>query len=279
MRDSGRVSGGLYPGTMFCWKVWFAAPGLPQGLSRIETIQQHRYRNGAWNGERVLATGRWWLLTLLSGSIEYPGGTLGPGEILLVPPESGRPGPAAAGSAVEFLYLQFDGCGCEPTLRTLAAAGPVRIGGGDPRLLRILAWNQVWSRMVRANPARREATPVITVSPSSAWSLLNDSLSMLLPGAPAVTDPFVAKAMETMHNTRRLDLGITAWAELLDCTRQHLCARFRTAGLPSPARWLIERRIEEAERLLHTGMTLTEAARQVGYASASTFLRARRRIR
>jgi AraC family transcriptional regulator len=80
------------------------------------------------------------------------------------------------------------------------------------------------------------------------------------------------RVTDYINDNLREDLALGKIAAILSMSRYHFAHAFRqTTGL-APHRYVIQRRIEYAKRLLReTDLTVAEVARQVGYANQSNF--------
>jgi AraC-like DNA-binding protein len=83
------------------------------------------------------------------------------------------------------------------------------------------------------------------------------------------------RAKETMNANLDRDVSIADLARELGLSTSHFARAFRLATGCPPHRWLLERRIESAQRLLlNSTMTLQEIASACGFTDQSTFTRA-----
>lgn len=267
---------------MYRWKVWFRTPPRSEGLPQLVTAQCHGFRRTGW---RVADGGEalWQILAVVKGALRRPTGDgwLMPGDLLLMPPS--RPRDAGAGQAddpaADFLYLRFHPgpltALCE---RLVAERSLVHTDLGQQPMLGLLAWQSVYRRMVAANRLRVGATPVIDVEPGLGLRTLGGLLALFTDAQETrPRDAWIERALELHSTARRPDLTATAWARLIGCSRKHLTARFRAAGLPPPATWLARWRVAEADKLLAEGVRAGEIARRLGFADAGSLARARRR--
>jgi AraC-like DNA-binding protein len=87
------------------------------------------------------------------------------------------------------------------------------------------------------------------------------------------------RAKEAMNANLNKDISIADLARELGLSSSHFARAFRQATGRPPHRWLLERRVETAQRLLlNSTMTLQEIAIACGFTDQSTFTRAFTRL-
>ena len=155
-----------------------------------------------------------------------------------------------------------------------------RVGFDEPiasRLLQILALEaDVY------DPSRRlglEQTVDLLCMRLVQANSVKGSLSTL-PKTKGLSAWQVKKTTDYLNDHLDEPVGLDELAALVGLTRHHFCTSFRLAtGLP-PHRWLLQRRMAEASRLLREpSRSVTEIGLAVGYASTSAFIAAFRKER
>lgn len=101
----------------------------------------------------------------------------------------------------------------------------------------------------------------------------NLRLSSIQPASDSVTDRLMKQAIQYLTLQFTQPISIEQMANSLGYHRGHLCKLFKqTTGL-SPMQYLLKIRMERAENLLATSMTIEQVASSVGYNDALYFSR------
>jgi AraC family transcriptional regulator len=91
---------------------------------------------------------------------------------------------------------------------------------------------------------------------------------MSLINAPIATaDARVQQVLAYMHARLDQPLTVAELAGVALLSQYHFLRVFKRATGDTPHHYLVRLRVEEAKRLLHEGITVTEAARRCGFSS------------
>ncbi|HZV91852.1 MAG TPA: AraC family transcriptional regulator [Caldimonas sp.] len=93
-----------------------------------------------------------------------------------------------------------------------------------------------------------------------------------------LADPRLSRAMVAMHEQPAREWSLAELAALATMSRARFAAQFRTVVGQTPGDHLAARRVQEAQRLLRSGLSLKQVADRVGYGSASALTRAFTRV-
>ncbi|MFJ4223214.1 helix-turn-helix domain-containing protein [Microbacterium sp. NPDC089695] len=96
-------------------------------------------------------------------------------------------------------------------------------------------------------------------------------------GWPAASDPFLDRVVDAIHEQPGREWTVESLASVGAMSRSVFAERFRTAIGRSPADYVTEVRIDEAKRMLESGLSVSQTSRALGYASDEGFSRAFRR--
>lgn len=88
---------------------------------------------------------------------------------------------------------------------------------------------------------------------------------------PPEEDPVLGKVLDYLRRNFNADASVAGAAELVGLTPNYLSALFRKRVGSTISDYLARLRIEEAARLIRAGLSVAEAAREVGYADLRFF--------
>jgi AraC-like DNA-binding protein len=166
----------------------------------------------------------------------------------------------------EFCWADLTGASARTAIRILAERRGCVIPGGALVAAAI-------QRHLPASGPRQAAWPSERAA-QVAWEILAALFSEQQ--ADAVS-PLAARAMAWMDAHIAAPAGVSAAAQALGISREHLTRHFHDDVGLTPGMWLRQRRLEQAELLLASGLEAADVAARVGFASRSHFAAAYRR--
>lgn len=147
---------------------------------------------------------------------------------------------------------------------------------------RRLAQSRAHSRMNAAGVAHLEETLALEVllsliSLERAGRAASDSLPWSRPATRLELTRRVRLAVAYIEACLFDPLPVSQLAEVAGLSPYHFIRAFRAVNGRTPHQYIVARRMEEARRLLHTGLPVGRVAAEVGYDSTTSFTAAYRR--
>ncbi|MBA3698725.1 MAG: helix-turn-helix transcriptional regulator [Planctomycetes bacterium] len=175
-----------------------------------------------------------------------------------------------AGGHLEFIYVNLMGAAIRSAAQGIVArvGHAVSIKGGEELIKR-------WSRALMARPESSAHRCLSVVEANElAWSFLNPVASGIAP-----TNNLAQLAMEILVQQWRQPPRLSALANQLQVSREHLSRVLRnTCGQP-PAQWLRQYRISRAADLLESGQSIEDVTHSCGYCSTQHFIHSFSRVK